>query len=95
MSRRITESIVEECKDFINAGKLEELQEYVRDLFSSEFEAQPDWPNLFQKVYLHACLKKQKEIAEWITSLFSMFDPITQIAYRQVFFYGRYLLAKA
>ncbi len=95
MSRRITDSILAEAKEFINAGKTEEFQEYVKNLLDSEFETQPDWPNLFQKVYLHACLKKQKEIAEWIVGLFSMFDPITQIAYRQVFFYGRYLLAKA
>ena len=95
MSRRVAESIFAECKEFINAGKLEELQEYVKTLLESEFDTAPDWPTLFQKAYLHACLKKQKESAEWIASLFSLFDPIVQIAYRQVFFYGRYLLAKA
>ncbi len=95
MSRRLNDSIVAECKEFINAGKLQELQEYSAELLNSEFEVEPDWPNIYQRVYLHACLKKQKEIAEWIVELFSKFDPITQIAYRQVFFYGRYLLAKA
>lgn len=95
MRRVVNDSILAEAKEFINAGKLAELQEYTKDLLDSEFEVQPDWPNLFQKLYLHACLKKQTAIAEWFVSLFSMFDPITQIAYRQVFFYGRYLLAKA
>ena len=91
----MTDSILAEAKEFITAGKVQEFKDYTQELLNSEFDVQPDWPNLFQKVYLHACLKKQKEIAEWIVGLFSMFDPITQIAYRQVFFYGRYLLAKA
>jgi ornithine decarboxylase len=39
-------------------------------------------------------IKKRRDIAEWLQTLFPQFDPITQIAYRQMFSYGRYLLAK-
>ena len=86
-------SLLEECKAYINANKLEEFKEFYQLLTESEFDVSPDWPNLYQKVYIHACLKKRKEIAEWLETLFQQFDPITQIAFRQVFFYGRYLLA--
>lgn len=85
------ESVYQECKEFINANKGEELKEYYEYLITTD--VQLDWPNLFQKVYIHACLKKRRDIAEWLTTLFSKFDPITQIAFRQVFFYGRWLLA--
>jgi hypothetical protein len=92
---RIHDSIVEECKEFIDQNKLEEFQEYIQDLFTYEFPQQPDWPTVFQQVYLHACLRKRNEIAEYLETLFGQFDPITQIAYRQVFFYGKYLLKKS
>jgi hypothetical protein len=85
------ESVVQECKEFINANKGEELKEYYEYLITTDVDL--DWPNLFQKVYIHACLKKRKDIADWLTTLFPQFDPITQIAFRQVFFYGRWLLA--
>lgn len=88
------ESLLCECKEYINANKFEEFKEFYKELTESEFEKEPDWANLYQKVYIHACLKKRKEIAEWLETLFTQFPPITQIAYRQVFFYGRFLLKK-
>lgn len=87
-------ALLHECKEYINANKFEEFKEFYKELTESEFETQPDWANLYQKVYLHACLKKRKEIAEWLESLFTQFPPITQIAYRQLFFYGHFLLRK-
>jgi hypothetical protein len=87
-------SLLHECKEYINANKFEEFKEFYKELTESEFETQPDWANLYQKVYLHACLKKRAEIAEWLESLFTQFPPITQIAYRQMFFYGHVLLRR-
>jgi hypothetical protein len=54
----------------------------------------PNLQYLYQKVYLHACLKKKVEIVDWLTSLFSTFDQVSQIAMRQMFPYGRHLLAR-
>ena len=82
------ESLLRECKEYINANKFEEFQEFYRELTES------DWANLYQKVYLHACLKKKHQIAEWLETLFTQFPPITQIAYRQLFFYGYVLLRR-
>ena len=86
----MNEQIIRECKEFIDADK--DLREFIDDLMNSSFDVEPHWPTIFQAVYLHACLKKRKETAEWLESLFTRFDPITQIAYRQVFFYGKWLL---
>ena len=87
-------ALLHECKEYINANKFEEFKEFYKELSESEFETQPDWANLYQKVYLHACLKKRKDIADWLESLFTQFPPITQIAYRQLFFYGHVLLRR-
>jgi hypothetical protein len=87
-------ALLHECKEYINANKFEEFKDFYKELTESEFETQPDWANLYQKVYLHACLKKRAEIAEWLESLFTQFPPITQIAYRQMFFYGHVLLRR-
>ena len=87
-------ALLHECKEYINANKFEEFKDFYKELTESEFETQPDWANLYQKVYLHACLKKRAEIAEWLESLFTQFPPITQIAYCQMFFYGHVLLRR-
>ena len=54
-----------------------------------------DHPTLFQAVYVHACLKKKRDIAIWLeTIVYPTMDPIQQIALRQVFSYGKYLLKR-
>ena len=89
--------IIADAKRHINDGNLEELQTQVCALIDNpELQREPDWPFIFQKVYLHACLKGKDEIAEWLTkAMYPMMDPIQQIALRQIFSYGRHLLRKA
>ena len=83
--------VIDICKKYINDGNFEDFQQYSLSLLDDDF----DWPYLFQKVYLHACLKKRNDIAEWLhTSMYSKMDPIQQVALRQVFSYGKHLLTK-
>ena len=86
-------SILDDCKALVTAGDLQGLQEYYADARNMEYLAS-NWQYLYQKVYLHACLKKKVEIADWLTSLFPTFDQVSQIAMRQIFPYGRHLLAR-
>jgi hypothetical protein len=95
MSTAVDKDLLLTIKEFTAKGNLEELQEYWKELQETEFPCKVDWTTLFQKVYLHACLKGKREIAEWLQTLFQQLDPIQQIGLRQVFPYGRYLLAKA
>lgn len=90
--------ILEECKYYIETDQLEELQSYVYEWFQNKDIIQ-DYrlpiEYLYQQVYLHACLKKKNHIAEWLKNLFPiLFDDIQQIALRQMFSYGKYLLNK-
>jgi hypothetical protein len=89
------QDIIKGCKTLIEENNMDGLQSYYREIMSKEFPREPDWPFIFHRVYLHACLKKRPEIAEWIHSaLYPLMDPIQQIALRQIFPYGRYLLSK-
>jgi hypothetical protein len=90
----MNEALVAECKTFIEQGDLAGLQNYYSELQKTDFDLIPNWQFIYHHIYLHACLKKQKGIAEWLTDLFVTFDPVTQIALRQLFPYGRYLLAR-
>jgi len=90
----MNEALVTECKTFIEQGDLAGLQNYYSELQNTEFYLIPNWQFIYHRIYLHACLKKQKVIADWLTGLFVTFDPVTQIALRQLFPYGRYLLAR-
>jgi hypothetical protein len=86
--------LVSTCKSYVNEGNLSGLQSYYSEIQSMEYEYNPNWQYIYQQVYLHSCLKKKRDIADWLTSIFPNFDPVSQIALRQVFPYGRYLLAK-
>ncbi len=81
-------------KHLVERGDLQGLQHAFKELEVDVGNVDMGW--LFQKVYLHACLKGQGDIAEWLEkTVFPTLDPITQIALRQGFAYGRHLLATA
>ena len=84
------ESFIKHCKTLIDEGNIDELQAVFQDVKEENYA----WEYVYQKLYLHACLKKKVAIVEWMASLFPMFDPIQQIGIRQMFSYGKYLLAK-
>ncbi len=97
MPSPVEDTIIRECKVFVERSTLQSLQEYYQSLQEDyDWSEQPvDWPYILQKVYLHACLKKKAEIATWLEELFKVaVDPINQIAYRQMFAYGHVLLRK-
>ncbi len=84
------EDFLRHCKTLIEEENLEELQ-----IVYEEAKGEPfPWEYVYQKLYLHACLKKKTQVAEWMRGLFSQFDPIQQIGIRQMFSYGNYLLRK-
>ena len=85
--------IIAELKDVINLGNLAYLKEKWHELqYETEFEKPVAWDYVFQKVYLHACLKRQEHIVNWLKELFELLDPVAKIALRQMFPYGNILL---
>ena len=78
------------CKTLIEEDNVEGLQEYYMENLSEPYP----WEYVYQKLYLHACLKKKRLVVDWMSGQFEYFDPIQKIALRQMFSYGRYLLTK-
>ena len=91
----IEDDLIAEIKLLINVGNLNEIQcrwdEYTHDI---DFGRDLAWDYIFQKVYLHAALKKQQAICDWLQTIFGLLSPIEQIALRQVFPYARHLMNK-
>lgn len=86
-------TIIQSAKHYIQIKDLASLQHYWQEL--QEQELQVDVPSLFQKIYLHACLKCAPDIAHWLRhTVYPTLDPIIQIALRQMFPYGEVLLKK-
>ena len=84
--------ILSEAKRCVDADKLESLKE----IWAEVSDCDEDWVSLFQKIYIHACLKGRDQIADWMqTTIFPQLDPIQQIAVRQTFAYGNHLLKRA
>ncbi len=91
----IEEQVISELKLFINKGYLEGLKDKWNEYyFETDFGREIAWDFIFQKIYLHAALKKQNSICEWLDTIFTNLDPIQQIALRQMFAYARHLLQK-
>jgi len=88
------DEIIREIKPVIEAGNLDALQIVWEDYCEMDFGRPVAWDYVFQKAYIHAALKKQRAICEWLDSIFKEFNPMTQIAMRQMFAYARYLLNK-
>jgi len=88
--------ILETAKDYIEHDQFEDLQNYFIEILSQPMEDyRLPWEYLFQQIYLHACLKQNKRIAEWFEKdVYTYFDDLTKIALRQSFAYGHYLLNK-
>ncbi len=89
----MVEAVIGNFKHYIDVGSLEGCQTYLRELLDT-YDSGVPWDYIFQKVYLHACLKKQKPIVDWLMLVFTELPPIQQIAVRQIFSYGRTLLAR-
>jgi hypothetical protein len=83
--------IIKKFKSFIDTNDLNAAKTYFESIVTKDDIA---WEYVFQKVYLHACLKKRKSFVDWLMPLFEMLDPIQQIGVRQMFPYGRFLLNK-
>jgi hypothetical protein len=90
------DQIIAECKQFIEKGDTEAFQIRVKEMLDTEYPREPDYPYIFHRVYLHACLKGRGEMASWLhTVVYPQMDPIQQIGLRQIFPYGRTLIQKA
>lgn len=90
----MADEAVSVLKKYINDGILDACQTYIQELKDTYDVASIPWDYIFQKVYLHACLKKQKAIVDWLMLVYTELPPIQQIALRQIFPYGRMLLAR-
>ena len=83
------ESLLRECKEYINANKFEEFQEFYRELTES------DWANLYQKVYLHACLKKNTRLPSGLRLYLGNFLPLHKLPIANCFFMVMFYLGEA
>jgi len=90
----IEQQLISEIKPFVNNGNLDGLKKKLNEYKEIDFEREIAWEFIFQKIYLHAALKKQKHICEWLDTIFVEFDPIIKIGLRQMFSYANYLLNK-
>lgn len=81
---------VRRIKLCVAAGDLLGVQE-IYTILTEEYEG-VDWAWVFKETYLHACLKKQRAIVNWLMKEYEKMDPIQQIGVRHTFAYGKHLL---
>jgi len=89
---QIYKLLIQEIKEKIDLNDFEGCKQFYNNLDFNDSTI--PWDYVFQKVYLHACLKKKTNFKVWFESIFSQFNPMQQIAIRQTFSYGNYLFSK-
>lgn len=91
----IEDQLITFIKSNIDKGNLEGIVQFWEECnHSIDFERDLAWDYIFNKIYIHAALKKHHHILAWLDERYKEFDPIQQIAMRQMFAYSRYLLRK-
>jgi hypothetical protein len=86
------DELIHTFKMYINRKDTDGFKEFLFDV-QDTFESLPT-DYIFQKVYVHACLKKNQPIVDILMDIYKELDPITQISLRQTFAYGKYLLKR-
>jgi len=85
------DDVIYAFKDYINK---KDTAGFSQLLLEVQDDYEGVWDYIFKKVYIHACLKKYKPIVDLLMTFYENMSEIERIAIRQVFPYGRYLLAK-
>ena len=57
-------------------------------------EYRPNFEYIFNKIYLHACLKKKRLVIEYLNRVYENMGDIEKIALRPTLIYAMYLLKK-
>jgi len=85
------DDVIHVFKEFINKQDTAGFTSYLSE---TQDDYDGVWDYIFKKVYIHACLKKTQPIVDILLKAYEELSEIERIAIRQVFPYGRYLLAK-
>ena len=85
------DDVIHVFKEFINKKDPDGFQSFLSE---TQDDYDGVWDYIFKKVYIHACLKKNQPIVDILLKAYEDLSEIERIAIRQVFPYGRYLLAK-
>ena len=85
------DDIIHAFKEYINKKDAEGFESFLLEI-QDDYDG--IWDYIFKKVYIHACLKKNQPIVDILLKRYEELSEIERIAIRQVFPYGRYLLAK-
>jgi hypothetical protein len=85
------EDVIHVFKTYINK---KDAEGFITFLLEIQDDYDGVWDYIFKKVYIHACLKKNQPIVDILLKQYEELSEIERIAIRQVFPYGRYLLAK-
>lgn len=89
----IEEEIIEECKTLLNDNLYHEFKQAVISALDTEYPRDVNWSFIFQKVYIHACLKHRVDSANWLKqNIYPLLPPVEQIYVKSVFAYGEHLL---
>ena len=86
------DKIIREAKYHIENKQYDSLQNLYTDLMRiTSKEYRPNFEYIFQKIYLYACIKGDKEVIEWMKKIYDTFGDVEKIALKPTLIYGKYI----
>lgn len=84
---------IKDIKTFIEEGDLDSIKDILKDIINmlKTKEYRINYEYIWQKCYLHCCLKKKTNIKDFFDEIYKSFDDVTKIALKPTMIYAKYL----
>ena len=87
-------NIINELKSLIKEDNLSELRLYYYEIINNSFDYSLNLQYIYKEILLYTCYEGSEQMLEYMLDLYDLFDDISKIALRQIFFYCKYILIK-
>ena len=87
-------NIINELKSLIKEDNLSELRLYYYEIINNSFDYSLILQYIYKEILIYTCYEGSEQMLEYMLDLYDLFDDISKIALRQIFFYCKYILIK-
>ena len=87
-------NIINELKSLIKEDNLSELRLYYYEIINNSFDYSLNLQYIYKEILLYTCYEGSEQMLKYMLDLYELFDDISKIALRQIFFYCKYILIK-
>lgn len=89
----LTEDLINSLRPLIKQGQVDDVAETYQE-WEQQFRGNVNWPEVWKRCFILACLQRQKAVAEWLYAYYQKAPLGFRLGLRPVFHYCHALLVK-